>query len=388
MDIENREAGYKKILKEYDDVFTVQEYEPIKNHTTVKLGGLARLFITVRNIFPEETKQAIQQANTIASVLSIFEESTNNLTRCIADIQKYNLPYHIIGGGSDSLFASKPYDGIVIKLSGIHAYELPSTKAEPLEEMFPLHIARHTKVLDTKQKHDLSFDDLYFTENHDNPTYFFAEAGCGISYLIPFTLSKNLSGLHWFSHIPASVGGALYNNIHGGKIMFSEYIAYVAILDKDGKIAIMKREDMEFGYDTSYLQKHKAIALGAIFVLYTQNDIEIQKAKDFSRQWISQKILVQPQAYTAGSTFKNITEEERFRIDVPSNSAGYLIDKAGLKGYQIGGAKIYEEHGNFFINTGDATSEDYKKLIEYAIEKVEEKFGVRLEPEIKFFNFD
>jgi UDP-N-acetylenolpyruvoylglucosamine reductase len=385
------EERLNAIYNKYKDIFDIKQDEPIRKYTTLRLGGNARLFVFVKDVFSDDIYSRIAATKSIDAFISLITSTPLPLQSLLHDIYSLHIPYYILGGGSDVLFSDDVYEGIVIKISCSHSFDLPAIAVTNPQMNTPAEsFVRHKKVTETNQKHDLSFSDLQFAEDHSSPLYVYVEAGKMVSVFIIETLRKNLSGMHWFSHIPASIGGGVFNNIHGGSIFFSEYIDYVVVLrhDKaDWKIVAVTHDEMHFAYDHSLIQEGEDIVLGVLFKLYRQSDEEILKAKSFSETWIGQKIQVQPKAFSAGSTFKNLTEEQQEKLGLPTNSAGYLIDQMGLKGKKIGGAQIFEEHGNFFINADNASSNDFKALMDYAIESVKNKYGIVLEPEIKVVNF-
>lgn len=180
------------------------------------------------------------------------------------------------------------------------------------------------------------------------------------------------TGLEFASGIPGSIGGAVYMNAgaHGSDI--SKVLKSAHILFDDGTMCWLSNEEMDFSYRTSILQKRRpGICLEAIFTLQKGDREEIiknmQKNKDYRRN-------TQPwNNPCAGSIFRN---------PLP-NHAGQLIEKAGLKGYQIGGAKISEMHGNFIVNAGGATASDVLQLIKYIKETIYTLYSIKLETEVE-----
>lgn len=183
---------------------------------------------------------------------------------------------------------------------------------------------------------------------------------------------QGLSGLEFASGIPGSVGGAVYMNAgaHGSDI--SKILTRAHIIFADGTMEWLTNEEMEYSYRTSILQtKRPGICLEAEFKLQKGNREEIihnmQKNKDYRRN-------TQPWNYPcAGSIFRN---------PLPSY-AGQLIEKAGLKGYSIGGAMVSEMHGNFIVNTGSATAQDILNLISYIKEYIYQKDAIKMETEVE-----
>ncbi|HDX9589416.1 TPA: UDP-N-acetylmuramate dehydrogenase [Bacillus pseudomycoides] len=183
---------------------------------------------------------------------------------------------------------------------------------------------------------------------------------------------QGLAGLEFASGIPGSVGGAVYMNAGAHKSDMSEILKRARVLFEDGKIEWLTKEELEFSYRTSVLQKKcPGIVLEAELQLKEGNRDEIigimQKNKDYRRD-------TQPWNHPcAGSIFRN---------PLP-NYAGNLVEKAGLRGYQIGGAKISEMHGNFIVNTGAASAQDVLDLIAFVKKTIKEQFGINMYTEVE-----
>ncbi|MBV7503824.1 UDP-N-acetylmuramate dehydrogenase [Bacillus sp. sid0103] len=282
----------------------VKENEPLANHTTMKIGGPADLFIE--------------------------PSSVDNLKTIMNIIEKHGLKWRAIGRGSNLLVSDKGIEGAVIKLSsGIDHLEIDETSIT---------------------------------------------VGGGHSLVSLSTLisKKGLSGLEFASGIPGSVGGAVYMNAgaHGSDI--SKILTKAHILFDDGKMEWLSNQEMEFSYRTSVLQKTRpGIVVEAVFDLEKGDRAAIvaqmQKNKDYRKE-------TQPWNFPcAGSIFRN---------PLP-NYAGKLIETAGLKGFNIGGAKISEMHGNFIVNAGNATAEDVLALIQHVKDTIFSLYEVKMETEVE-----
>jgi UDP-N-acetylmuramate dehydrogenase len=199
-------------------------------------------------------------------------------------------------------------------------------------------------------------------------------AGGGYSLIkLTTVISKQgLSGLQFAGGIPGSVGGAVYMNAGAHGSDMSKILVKAHILFEDGTMEWLTAEELEFSYRTSLLQKKRpGICLEAVLKLEKGNREEIvaelQKNKDYRRE-------TQPWDHpNCGSVFRN---------PLP-HYAGQLIQESGLKGYQIGGAKISELHGNFIVNTGNATAKDVLDLIDFVKKTIYEKHGVKMETEVE-----
>lgn len=204
------------------------------------------------------------------------------------------------------------------------------------------------------------------------------EAECGIKTqaLAKFCLEKKLTGLEFLIGIPATLGGAIYMNAGAHQSSISDKLVSVKVYDiANSKILTLKRDDLNFSYRHSVLQSNNYILLSAKFALKTGKKDEIKSKMDeyliFRKE--RQPNLALP---NSGSVFKN-----------PKNSdlsAGALIDKCGFRGETIGDAQVWQNHCNFIVNKGNATSIDYTDLVFKIYTKVKEKFNVELEPEIVY----
>ena len=202
------------------------------------------------------------------------------------------------------------------------------------------------------------------------------EAGCGVKVqaLSKLALEKKLKGFEFLIGIPASLGGACYMNAgaHGNNI--SETFVSAKVYDiENNKVLTLKKEDMKFGYRHSIMQEKPYILLSAKFKLEKGIEEEIKSKMDENLIFRKnrQPNLAIP---NAGSVFKNPENSEL--------SAGALIDKCGLRGFRIGDAEVWENHCNFIVNKGNATSSDYINIVFEIYSKVKEKFNIELTPEI------
>ncbi len=199
-----------------------------------------------------------------------------------------------------------------------------------------------------------------------------AECGAPLSLLAMSAQRASLSGLEFAYGIPGSLGGAVYMNAgaYGGEI--SQVLRSSAYLSpKNGKIALLTAEEHDFGYRHSSYMDRDDIILSAEFELVPGNCDEIQRKMDENMEARREK---QPLDYpSAGSMFKR----------APGHFTAALIDKAGLKGCKTGGAEVSAKHAGFVINTGNATAADVVALTEYIASVVFEKYGVRIEREVR-----
>ncbi len=204
----------------------------------------------------------------------------------------------------------------------------------------------------------------------ENDGMIVAEAGATLAAVANFALQKGLTGFEFAAGIPGSVGGALRMNAGAYGSDMSQVVEWVRVLEPDGKIKTLTKEEMQFGYRYSVLQEIDYIALAAGIGLVSGEPERIREAMlDLANRRREKQPLEYP---SAGSTFKR----------PEGNFAGKLITEAGLSGQRIGDAVVSEKHNGFIINEGCATAEDVKRLIEIVRRKVYENSGILLEPEV------
>jgi len=198
-------------------------------------------------------------------------------------------------------------------------------------------------------------------------------SGVTMSRAAVFAANLGLSGLEFAHGIPGTVGGGVYMNAgaYGGEIR--DICESVEVMDCEGNVCTMTAEQMQFSYRYSILEETKNIVVSVIFSL-SKADPENIKAR--MKELIGKRSASQPlDLPSAGSAFKRPV----------GGYAAALIDQAGLKGYQVGGAAISTKHAGFAVNVGDATAEDVKQLLQQVSDKVFEHSGIRLEPEVRIW---
>jgi len=277
--------------------------EPMRLHTSFKIGGPADVFINIRNA--EELKNAVDTA------------------------KELEIPYFIIGKGSNLLVSDKGIEGVVINLSGLDC----------------------------------------ITVDGNTLTAF---SGASLASVCNAALENGLSGLEFAYGIPGSGGGALYMNAgaYGGEM--SQVVKSATYVTSDGEIGEIYAKDMALGYRTSIFKKSNAVITSVTFELVKGEKAEIKaKMQDFTGRRCEKQPLEYP---SAGSTFKRPV----------GYYAGALIEENGLKGKTVGGAQVSVKHAGFVINTGNATCCDVKELIKIIQDTIKKNNGVELETEVIF----
>lgn len=281
----------------------VEENKPLSSVSTLKVGGNASYFATVRT--QEELSEAFQLC------------------------KKDNIPYFILGKGSNIIFDDRGFRGMVIQ-----------NKIAYIESEKGLY-----KV----------------------------GAGYSFSLLGAQTAKSGWGGLEFASGIPGSVGGAVFMNAGANGGETCDTLVSVDYVDNDGTMYTFKKDELEFRYRWSSFHEMQGAVTGAVFSLH-----QSEAARNRQLELVQYRKGTQPYGdASAGCAFRN----------PEGSSAGLLIDQCGLKGQSIGGAKVSEKHANFIINTGHAASEDILLLIAKIKKQVIEKTGIMLEQEIRFIPY-
>ena len=239
------------------------------------------------------------------------------------------MPYYIIGNGSNLIVSDAGYRGVIVQI--------------------------YKEMNEVKVEGDLVK----------------AQAGALLSGIAAKALGAELSGFEFASGIPGTIGGACVMNAgaYGGEM--KDVLESVTVLTGEGKIIELGRNELELGYRTSVIAKKGYIVLGAVLKLERGDG---EKIKTYMDELKEKRVTKQPLEYpSAGSTFKR--PEGYF--------AGKLIEDAGLRGFQVGGAQVSEKHCGFVINRNHATAADIMELMRQVQIRVKENSGVDLEPEVK-----
>jgi len=209
-----------------------------------------------------------------------------------------------------------------------------------------------------------------------------ADAAVTINGLVRWTINHGRAGLEAWAGTPGTVGGAIFGNAHFGGRLIGDLVTSVRLASRDGAIEDVDAAAMAFGYDRSRLQDSGETLLSAVFRLSAGEPASLRET---ARASLAFRKRTQPlDSPSAGCVFQN---PEPGRDHVPDGtpwSAGALVDRAGLKGQSIGGARVSPTHGNFIVNDGTATAADIKRLIDKCRHEVRERFGVELREEIVY----
>lgn len=281
--------------------------EPMKKHTSFKIGGNADIFCEPQNI------------KELGNLIKLFNENNTN--------------YIIFGNGSNVLVSDNGIRGAVIKIG---------------DKMSKVNICGERIS---------------------------ADAGVLLSGLAKKAMREGLSGMECLSGIPGSLGGVIYMNAGAYGVEIADILEEVTCILPNGEILTLKKDELKFDYRKSVFMDNGGIITSCILRL---KKADKEKIETDMAQITKRRVEKQPlELPSAGSTFKR----------PQGYFAGKLIEDCGLKGYSIGGAKISEKHAGFVVNFDNATAADVMALIRYTQDKVYEKFGVKLETEVKLYGF-
>lgn len=327
--------------------------QPLAKYTTWRIGGPADIFF---------------QANTI-----------DELSTAVKKAKELEVPYTILGWGSNVLISDQGIRGLVIK----NASKEIEIKGKT-ENNFPSEKEIEARLNAVDKEQYYNFEDLDFDESNFPAVEVNVASGVYLPYLINITIDKGITGLQWFAGIPGTVGGAVYNNIHGGTRFFSEVVESVYVLTEKNEFITIPKKDLAFDYDYSIFHTNKDVILSVNLIL---REGDKERARNTSIAWATRKRL-QP-ANSAGCCFQNIDKSAQNKLNLESNSWGYIIDKIlGLKGKQIGNAKISEKHAAFIETQPGASSNDVLGLFEIIYNESKRKLGITPRAEIFFLGFD
>lgn len=279
---------------------------PLAPYTSARIGGPADYLLTLTSA------QALETA-----AQALWAE---------------NIPFRILGGGSNVLVAD-----------------------EGVREVVLLNKARKRRFIED-----------------DKGTHIWAESGCMLGTLARLSAEKGWTGLEWASTVPGTLGGAVVGNAGAHGSDMSDSVSVAEILQHGGQAETWVCEQLEYSYRSSRFKRES----GDFVVLAAVLEVEAstpEACKSRMREYAAQRAKTQPAGASMGSMFKN----------PPEDYAGRLIEQAGLKGYFQGAVQISEVHANFFINHGKGSAQDVWRLIEEARNQVFQKFGVRLELEVE-----
>ncbi len=300
---------------------TIQTDVMLAPYTTMKIGGPAQYFATVN--------------------------STGQMIKLVRWARAVELPYFILGGGSNMLISDSGIRGLII----------------------------HNRCRQVRVDQPPCCD-----YPRDERPYLVAESGALMAGVARQSVREKLTGLEWAVSVPGTVGGAVVGNAgaHGGEVKDS--LEYAMLIDAAGNVVEYRRQDFTYAYRASRLKQPVAlragfnpVVLSANFRLTPGDENEIRSRAE---QFLQHRRRTQPTEASLGSTF----------INPPGDHAGRLIEQAGLKGVRVGGVEVSSLHANFIVNpggVGTATAQDVVRLMELIQTTVAQQFNVVLTPEVQ-----
>lgn len=306
----------------------LKEHEPLSKHVHIRIGGPARFY---------------------------FEAKTSDeIVRAVAKAEAGELPWAIIGGGSNTLPSDDGFDGLVIQAAN-HNWKIDGNRVVAEAGMLSILLARKT-----------------------------AETG--------------LTGFEWAASLPGTIGGAVRGNAgcFGGE---TKDVVESAEVLRDGKRMMLTNSECGFGYRDSIFKHNKDVILSVTLKLRKATKEECIAKLDAV---LTQRKADQPSdAPSAGCMFKNFEykdgadiEKLRARLAVPDAfikakriPAGWLVEQADLKGKKVGGATVSDKHGNFVMNIGHASASDALQLVSLVKMKIRDEYGIQLEEEVQLLGF-
>lgn len=300
----NSKVIYQELIQTITPEKILQQ-EPMNKHTSFKIGGSAEFYVKATSI--EEIKR----------ILNI--------------VKKYEIPYFILGNGTNILVKDEGINGIVIKI------EIDEIQIQKQEQQAIITVGAGVKLCALAQK----------------------------------LLQQEISGFEFASGIPGTIGGAIRMNAGAHGKEMKEIIVETTCMDECGNIHILNNEEQKFEYRNSIFSKLNYIIIGTKLKLeYGEKENIRNQMQEYAIYRKEKQPIEQP---SAGSTFKRgngfITAQ--------------LIDEAGLKGYKIGDAQVSTKHAGFIVNVGNATAKDVLTLVEEVKNEIKQKFNKDIELEIQ-----
>lgn len=298
----NKYNKFVGLFNEFYDINDIKIDEKLSEYVNFKVGGPADILL-----IPNSKEQVIKS-------IKICKEN--------------NIPFYLIGNGSNILVRDGGFRGVILSLKNVKNIYVDGEKIE-------------------------------------------AECGVMLKEVSDKAIENSLTGFEFACGIPGTIGGAVFMNAGAYDGEISKVIESAEVIDENCNIIRLSREELDFGYRSSLVMKKGYTVLSAVFKLEKG---QVKTIKELIEDLTNKRESKQPLEYpSAGSTFKRPT----------GYFAGKLIQDAGLKGYSIGGAAVSEKHSGFVINKGNATAKDITDLIKHIQDEVKKQFGVDLHPEVR-----
>ena len=305
----------------------LKEHEVMRDHTTMRVGGVADYYYEAKSV--DELVKAVKAAT------------------------KAEIPYFILGGGSNIIFSDFGFPGLVIKNSTSNIAFMNEKSQAIVDAGVPL-----------------------------------------LTFILEAT-SHNFAGLEFLYGVPGTVGGAIYGNAGAYGQAIGDFVKYVTVLMPSGEIIQQEASWMEFGYRESILKKEtgfrKPVILSVRIQLAQNRQEEIMRRINSYKE---KRWQTQPIGLSAGCVFRNPIPKELENVtgrgskgmpELPKERrAGYILEKSGAKKLKVGNARVSSKHANYILNESDAKAQEIRQLIELMRNAAKEEFDVNLKEEVEF----
>ena len=337
-------------LKELVGEMNVKQNEPMKNHTSFKVGGNADYFVQVNSADELEDIANFAKVN--------------------------NIKLYVIGNGTNIIVTDKGIRGIVVKYIAKNIKIEGVSRAVKANEDININVRASTSAKaneNAKTSASVKVNACVSANNCVSENVSISvDAGVSNAYLAQVLLNNEITGFEFASGIPGTIGGAIAMNAGCYQKEFKDIVQEVTFIDLDEiKLYTISHKNCAFAYRSSIFLKKNCIIINAVLKLSKGVKEDIKRQMDEYRE---KRVSSQPLEYpNAGSTFKRGSDFVTAK----------LIDEAGLKGYGIGGAEVSKKHAGFIINKGNATATDIIDLIKYIKKKIFEEYNINIEEEVR-----
>jgi UDP-N-acetylmuramate dehydrogenase len=328
--------------------------EPLSKHTFLKIGGPADLYY---------------EANTSDELIGAYKNAAD-----------FKIPVTILGWGSNILVSDKGVRGLVI-VNLSKEIKMMDLSKENFNKENPVS---RWESDNTQGTFKYEFKDLDYSEKSSKRIDVRIDSGVGLANAREYLYKYGITGFQWYAGIPGTIGGAVFNNIHGGTHFISEVIKSVKVITPGGEVKELSIDEVGVDYDKSRFHKSKEIIVSVLFSLFLG---DVDRAKYVTNEWEKRK-NIQPRN-SPGCAFQNITQEQKLKLGFPTTSVGYIVEhELKMTDFRVGDAAISANHHNFIVNLGNATASDYLKVVKEIYRRTKVKLGIELVPEIFFMGFE
>ncbi|MFZ1721197.1 MAG: UDP-N-acetylmuramate dehydrogenase [Microgenomates group bacterium] len=288
--------------------------------------------------------------------------------------------YFKIGGAADVFAEISLRDQLLAAVTFCHLHQIPITYLGGASNVVIDDAGVRGVVI------KWTGEDAGVVENGKKSKLFFAEAGIKTATLVSKSVTLGFTGLEYFLGVPGTLGGAIYNNAHYMQDLIGEHVESVEVLGASNTFEWISKDNCAFAYEKSRFQSSKEVIVSVRFSLKSGEEaLSKSKIADATRYRASTQPLGIP---SSGCIFQNVPNTPELQSKFPKFAdkkfvpAGFIIDRAGLKGLRVGDIEVSEKHAAWLINKGTGTADQVSKIIQKIKESVQEKYGVSLTEEV------